>query len=284
MKVGIGLVVIILAFAMLAEVSSRPPGGGMLVSVGAASHEPVVEPTARPSDKNSPGAGSGTVAPAPGDTNPPGVPADVLAFDLPQDDGTGVRVTWKASRDPEGGPVVYRVAFRPAEASEEYIAASEEPVSATSFDVSGLTKQRRYEFVVSAVDKLGNSSPNSAPAAATPTDEVPQAPGSAPNALVGSNGVTVSWVEAPEADAAGYKLERAEVDVGASGCDSRLLLFEPTYIEVAHIRGRETTTYLDEHTASGRRYCYRYRIFDDSNPPNESGYSPAALVTASPSG
>ncbi|MFN2556530.1 MAG: fibronectin type III domain-containing protein [Nitriliruptorales bacterium] len=282
MKAGIGLVVFVLAVAMVSDMSSRHPPVDSVVSVDAAGR---AQPTVRPSDKNSPGAGSGTggnVAPA--DTNPPGVPAGVLAFDLPEDDGTHVRVTWKASSDPEGGPVVYRVSLRPADSTEEYAPASEESVSDTSFDVAGLSKQRRYEFVVAAVDRFGNSSANSQPAAASPSDEVPQAPASAPTALGGVDGITVSWVEAPEADTAGYKLERAEVQVGASGCDPTLTLFEPTYVEVAQIRGRTNTTYLDESAESTRRYCYRYRIFDNSHPPNDSGYSPAALATASPSG
>ncbi len=221
------------------------------------------------------------------DANPPAVPGEVFASDLPEDDGTHVRVTWKASSDPEGGPVLYRVAVRPADTTAEYTPATQEPVSGTSFDVGGLTKQQRYEFVVAAVDQFGNASAPSAPAAASPTDEVPQAPRSGPNALGGANGITVSWVEAPEADAFGYQLERAEVRAGSAGlsdCESTLMVFDAAYAEVAQVQGKANTTYLDRQAKSGQQYCYRYRVFDNSNPPNHSGYSPATLAARSSSG
>ncbi|MDP8931973.1 MAG: cell wall-binding repeat-containing protein [Actinomycetota bacterium] len=218
------------------------------------------------------------------DTNPPAVPGDVVASDLPEDDGTHVRVTWKASSDPEGGPVLYRVSVRPADATAEYTPATQEPVSETSLDVGGLTKERRYEFVVAAVDQFGNASAPSAPAAASPTDEVPQAPRSGPNAVGEANGITVSWVEAPEADAFGYQLERAEVRGGSAGlsdCESTLMVLDTAYAEVAQVQGKANTTYLDQQAESGRQYCYRYRVFDNSNPPNHSGYSPATLAARS---
>ncbi|MDP8932345.1 MAG: cell wall-binding repeat-containing protein [Actinomycetota bacterium] len=221
------------------------------------------------------------------DTNAPAVPREVVASDLPEDDGTHVRVTWKASHDPEGGRVLYRVAFRPAATAAEYTPVNREPVSETSLEVGGLTKERRYEFVVAAVDQFGNASANSAAAAASPTDEVPQAPGSAPNALGGANGITVSWVEAPEADAFGYQLERAEVRAGSAGlsdCESTLVVFDTSYAEVAQVQGKANTTYLDRQAESGKQYCYRYRVFDNSNPPNYSDYSPAALAARSSSG
>ncbi len=215
----------------------------------------------------------------PKDTQPPAVPADVTATDKPEDDGKSVTVAWKASADPEGSAVRYRVYYKPDEGDEltKANATAVSPlVTGTSFSVGGLTAGTAYEFAVEAVDAFGNASALSTVVVATPTDEVPAAPATAPNVANGPTGIDVSWIAAKEADANGYRVQRKQLNAEQEPCDSPF----SSWADPVAVSGKNTTKYTDTTAAEGTAYCFRYGVTDTTG--NASGYSPAVKITRSP--
>lgn len=206
------------------------------------------------------------------DTTPPPTPQGVGAADTPQDDGTRVTVSWEAVQDPDGGPVRYQVYVREAaEAAftrENSSPAENGPTGETRLTVGGLTTGVEYQFAVASRDQFGNESGLSQVVAATPTDEVPAAPETPPNLEnVEPFHIRVTWVRAPESDAAGYVIHRAEVQP-LVGCEEALV----TFTTVAEIDDPATTSFTDTEVTEGQAYCYRYAVVDTSG--QQGGFSP----------
>ncbi|MBW3661454.1 MAG: cell wall-binding repeat-containing protein [Actinobacteria bacterium] len=215
------------------------------------------------------------------DNTAPARPSNVSATDRPEDDGTNVNVKWAASTDDNPGPITYNVYFRNNADDEALTRANStrRTTSKTSLTITGLTEGQSYDVAVDAVDQFGNRSGLSAVASAGPLeDEVPAAPSEAPTAKNTTTGVGLSWKRAPEADAAAYRIERAEPTGGGpiqEPCDSPFL----SWAHVKNVSPRSTTSFIDTTAKDGIRYCYRYRVLDTSSPANESGTSPVTEWT-----
>lgn len=124
------------------------------------------------------------------DQTPPPVPTNVLASA-----GSGTaHVTWNAVV--AGDLLGYRV-FQGASASGPWTELTSTPISATAYDVSGLTNGTQYFFTVASEDTSGNPSAKATAASATPA--APPAGWSAVSAglqhtcAVGSNGTLWCW-------------------------------------------------------------------------------------------
>ncbi len=161
--------------------------------------------------------------------------------------------------------LVVTLCGREAPKDEETGEPTGEPAVSTCQD-------KEYEFIVIARDSGGNEAEASDVVTAAPVDDVPAVPAEAPTAEPASGGfTTVRWTAAPEADAAGYVIERADYDPGdpliglLAGCGD--------YAEVGRVTGRATISFLDNGTSPDSRYCYQYRIFDTTG--NETEPSPA---------
>lgn len=211
------------------------------------------------------------------DTTPPPVPTGVQAEDVDEDDGTQVAVRWDAVEDPEGGPVAYAVYARVA-TDGTFTKANSTRVGTTRrtrATVGGLAPGTDYQFAVTSIDDWGNESRVSRVAGATPTDEIPAAPDGAPNLSNEAEGIRIGWAGAPEADAAGYVIQRATPGLlsecgglGGEAWTDHITVDDPTVVSV-----------VDTDVASGTTYCYRYAVFDTSEPPNRSNPSPVATIT-----
>ncbi len=151
-----------------------------------------------------------SAAATPGDATPPGAPTGLGAVAL----NAGVSLTWTAPTD-NVAVTGYKV-YRSSGGGSYALIAS--PTTAYFAD-SGLTNNTAYSYKVSAVDAAGNTSPQSAIAAATPSagadTQAPSVPG-APAATPGSKQVSLTW--SPSIDnvaVAGYRVLRNGVQVGA---------------------------------------------------------------------
>ena len=204
------------------------------------------------------------------DTTPPPAPTGTSASDVPEDDGTQLAVSWQAVTDDSGGEVSYTVHVR-AHASDGFSPSDQDAAGttdATQLTVTGLTAGQSYDVVVVASDAARNDSSPSNVATATPTDEIPAGPTKAPNLQAGAGSVTVAWQAAPEADAAGYVVQRGNALLGQ--CPA----FDSLWQDAATVDGADTTTYTDDGVSSGQSYCYRTAVVDTTG--NESDPSPAS--------
>lgn len=207
------------------------------------------------------------------DDTPPSKPGGVTATDKPEDDGTNIVVNWNASQDDNGGSITYTVYYR-NEAADGPISrsnASKKTTTKTTVTLTGLTEGATYDVFVDATDQFGNRSARSPIATAGPLeDEVPAAPGAAPTASNATNGVRLEWTKANEADVSGYRIQRATPAAPIEPCSSAFL----SWSTVKDVAGKNTVSTVDTSAADGTRYCYRYRVLDNSDPKNESGASP----------
>lgn len=153
------------------------------------------------------------------------------------------------------------------------IPRDEETGEATSETPESTCKDTEYEFIVVAKDSGGNEALPSETVSAAPVDDVPAAPANAPSAEPASSGFTlIRWTKAPEADVAGYIVERTQwfdEDIPIllpEGCDT-------TWEEIGRVNDPNATSLTDNGTSPGESWCYRYRIIDTTG--NESENSPA---------
>ncbi|HEX9889066.1 MAG TPA: cell wall-binding repeat-containing protein, partial [Nitriliruptorales bacterium] len=219
----------------------------------------------------------------PKDTKPPTVPAGVAAADTPEDDGKHLDVTWEASTDASGGAITYTVYVREASDDELTTANSTKAgtvTGKTALTIGGLTAGTDYETAVTASDRFGNTSKLSPKSnVATPTDEIPAAPASAPN-VQNQPGpkIVVSWIEAPEKDAAAYIVERANPS-SFTDCDaSPIMVGGPSFEVIGESKPKTNTSFTDDTVETGEAYCYRYRIKDTTG--NQTAPSDPVAVEA----
>lgn len=215
------------------------------------------------------------------DTTPPAVPTGVSTADTAEDDGTQVDVAWNPVDDGQN-TVLYNVYFKATDETtltkSNGTKANEEPVGSAALTVDGLTAGTSYDFAVASIDRFGNESALSDVSSETPTDEAPSTPASAPTLGQVEGGVQISWLEAPEADAVGYRLQRG-VEGTLQGCDDTT--FGASYEDLEDENGepvfvtpKTELSYVDPTVEVGESYCYRYFVEDSSG--NPSGTSPEA--------
>ncbi len=222
------------------------------------------------------GTSGGLVA----DVTPPPVPTGLALADVDQDDGTQLDVAFDAVADDRGGDVTYTILFAiDGDDPFDPATAQKRTTNATSFRLSGLTAGEAYEVAVRAEDKAGNrSDPSDVAASNALVDEVPAAPAGAPGAQNVGDGLQITWIPAPEADAASYSVERGQavnVFTGGTSCTNQTLPI-PASVSWAEIASPAvgTESFLDTGVTEGTSYCYRYSVNDTTSPPNNSGTSP----------
>jgi putative cell wall-binding protein len=208
------------------------------------------------------------------DTTAPPVPQNLKLTDPPEDDGRTIEVTWTKVDDP--GPVTYTVYWRPTddEGALSRTNSTGAKTTATAMTLRVPTAGISYDVAVDATDEFGNRSALSAVVSIAPVDEVPAAPpsGSGPGAVKQGDDVLLTWVPNTEADVAGYVIERTEQPLLANNCTNGV--FPPNWntAQRTDVVGRNASSHVDAGATSGN-WCYRYRVYDDSAPRNETAPS-----------
>jgi chitodextrinase len=140
--------------------------------------------------------------PAPADTTPPTVPADLAASATSP---TSVTLTWSASSDPESGVDSYNIYRDGARVGSS---------TSTSFMDAGLQASTTYSYQISAINGEGIESARSAPLSITTPASADTSPPTVPAGLVvtpeGPTRVTLTWSAAtdPESGVASYRIYR----------------------------------------------------------------------------
>ncbi len=169
----------------------------------------------------------------------------------------------KAAAPPGGAAASPSVGPLPAPANDK-------PLAAGTFEDTRFAFGTERCYVVRTVDTFGASgaveSEPSPMACVTPTDTFPPAAPRGLQAVAGDGAVSLIWEPNTEADLAGYLVLRAVAPGGAWET------LTPAPIK--------ETTYNDTTAVAGTRYVYALVAIDTADPPNRSGRSNAAEVTA----
>lgn len=210
----------------------------------------------------------------PKDDVPPAVPANLTAVDVPEDDGTGLEVSWDAVGE-EG--VTYTLYIRVAD-GDRLTRRNSFPIETdqNAFAFDNLEPDTPYDLAVDSQDGFGNRSSLSATVTVTLVDEVPASPPPDVGPTVASEGgaLVVSWLPAPEADVATYRVQRLDASalLADPNCDPSDDLNPATWENVATVSAPKTS-FSDTTGESGTPYCYRYFVSDTTGneAPNPSG-------------
>ncbi|MDW7690676.1 fibronectin type III domain-containing protein [Flammeovirgaceae bacterium SG7u.111] len=140
------------------------------------------------------------------DTTPPSVPTGLIASEITQ---TSLKLTWLSSTDDDSGVAGYYV-------FEDGNQLNGSILSDTSFDVTSLSADTEYDFMVKAEDIAGNISIASATLQVSTLPE-PASPPAAPSSLMVSESAGIlqlSW-QNNDIDIDGFVMEyKAEIDLG----------------------------------------------------------------------
>lgn len=192
------------------------------------------------------------VSATPQDTVAPATPTGLTAADRADDEGGAIVVSWTPNDD---DTFYYMVRLY-----LDGTPVTELLTQATQVEFTGLTNGTTYEVTVAARDEAGNESPASAPASATPADNLPPA---APTGLTASpvpayGRVELAWTASISADTAGHKVYRDG-------------------IEIADITG---SAWTDEDATINAQHTYTVTAYDAAG--NESAPSNPAVCTLLP--
>jgi chitodextrinase len=143
--------------------------------------------------------------PAPPDTEPPATPTGLTADAVSSSE---IDLTWTASTDNIGvtGYKVFRDGTQISMAT------------ATSYQDTGLAPATTYTYTVVAVDAAGNTSPHSAPAAATtpapPDTTAPSTPSGLTALAISSSRIDLSWTASTDdVGVTGYRVYRGGTEI-----------------------------------------------------------------------
>ncbi len=234
--------------------------------------EPTEEPTGEPTEEPT---GEPTEEPT---GEPTEEPTEEPVNPLTKESGTRATDVTMTTENVEGVDLVSLV----VDLCDLAIPRDPETGEATSETPESECKDVEYEFIVIAKDSRGNEAAPSDTVAVAPVDNVPAAPAEAPTAEKASGGfTTVRWKVAPEADAAGYVIERSgwltAIDpfLFPAECDSDWTVVTSQKWPDGKVKGRAVTSMTDEGSTPGETYCYRYRVFDTTA--NETENSPELM-------
>ncbi|WP_167286385.1 fibronectin type III domain-containing protein [Paraflavitalea devenefica] len=154
-------------------------------------------------------ANSAVLAVTTPDTQAPTAPADLTATNLTQ---TSLTLSWTAATDNVGvtGYDVY----------QGIVKINSTPVTATFYDISGLTTSTTYTFYVQAIDAAGNTSDSGSLTVTTagrPDTEAPTTPANLAASAVTQSSVTLSWDTATDnVGVAGYDIYQDSVKINTA--------------------------------------------------------------------
>lgn len=154
-------------------------------------------------------AASNTVNATTPDTEAPTAPANLSASAITQ---TSLTLNWTASTDNTGvtGYDIY----------QDNIKINTGPVTATSYDVSGLTSNTSYAFYVQAMDGYGNSTNSSVSDFSTlapPDTEAPSAPANLTASAITQSSLTLNWTASTDNVAVtGYDVYQNGIKINAA--------------------------------------------------------------------
>jgi PQQ-dependent dehydrogenase (s-GDH family) len=143
------------------------------------------------------------------DTQAPTVPANLAAADITQ---TSLTLSWTAATDNVGvtGYDVY----------QDNVKINSAPVTATTYDISGLTTSTTYIFYVQASDAAGNTTNSSnlpVTTAGPPDTTAPSTPANLAANNVTQSSVTLSWDTATDnVGVAGYDIYQNNVKINST--------------------------------------------------------------------
>lgn len=144
---------------------------------------------------------------APPDTEAPTAPGNLDATNITQQ---SVTLTWSASTD-NSGSVYYDIFRNGAKINSN-------PVTVTSFQVTGLSASTNYSFYVQAKDAAGNASANSNTLnVTTPDTQAPTAPGNLSATGITQTSFTLNWsASSDNVGVTGYKVYQDNVKLNAA--------------------------------------------------------------------
>lgn len=183
-------------------------------------------------------------------------PDGVAAVDAGNDDGTAVRVSWRAVDDPDDRLAGYNVYVGTGSASQRF-GSADPSVAANSTEVvvTGLEADTEYRFAVTSVTDDDVESDKSAEVRATPRDEAPSV---VTNFVARGQdeSVDLTWTASPETDVTGYEISRA---TGGTCPDD-----DADFTVIAEIDGRQATSHSDDDVTNDTAYCYRLVAIDEA--------------------
>lgn len=191
------------------------------------------------------------------DTIAPAMPTGLIAT---AGDGEVV-LDWNSNTEPD---ISYYNVYRSITADGTYTKITTSEVTASNYTDASVTNGTTYYYKVTAVDNVGNESPQSTCVSATPQQNIsaPMAP-TGLGGLSGNQSVTLTWNEKTDYGLAGYNVYRADSN-------------NQTYIKI-NSEIVTTAGYIDSGLMNGQQYWYKVTELNINN--EESPMSLAVGVT-----
>lgn len=185
---------------------------------------------------------------------PPDAPSQVVAIDVPSDQGGSVHLTWIPSSNPD--VTEYRVySSTMAGGSYSLLTALSNPVTTTFFDDTGLANGERHYYVVRAFDGNQESQNSNEVSAMSLDNVVPDSPSVVTVSDIASDdgtGLSLSWIPSSSDDIVEQRIHRGLISGGP-------------YTQVGTILGNTTSTFVDSGLTAEISYYYVLRAFDGTH-------------------
>ncbi|MGV6807388.1 MAG: hypothetical protein ACWA5K_05750, partial [bacterium] len=202
------------------------------------------------------------------DTTPPSAPEGLQAA---AEEG-GIRLTWRANKEPDLEGYLLQRTTRVEQASEGerarekvsgiFFAVNAAPLKETVYlDAVDETSQARYAYQLVAIDRAGNESKPSVTVIASMPDKVPPDSPTLRSVTQEQGDVILSWLAPIDRDLAGYRVYR--------------MSSEGNFARIAEVPGATALEYRDQPSEINRNYSYRVTALDEV--PNES--DPSGTLT-----